>query len=323
MILVKMVVSKKVNDNNNISKKNRYKKSKYNRRKLKEKKKTSPKNINNKNKKGGTMSGFVASYYIAEDDDTRYKKPDLNRCMCLNFGGSGDGDPVRRCNNKVVSGNHFCSQHLDCPQRLKKFVSGSEPEYAPSKWEDKFIEGSHNCYSYFLDSRVQAVKEKCEKNCKNSNNKECPNNNSECTDLKPQPGDYNLLKTTGSTYEENPVYKCPAMEKKILMDNDVLIPVAFNKKCPANYFKGAMVVDPDHTFHFYRQDKNGMWSHKPGISPVSNIDASNRPIYVPHLADRNYARDKSNNLEDDSINYTDFCGYYCIPENNFMNKNLA
>jgi hypothetical protein len=289
------------------------------RRNLKGKKKTS---LKDSNKKGGTMSGFVASYYVAEDDDTRYKKPDLNRCMCLNFSGTGV-EPVRRCNNKVVSGTHFCSQHMDCPQRLSKYVSGSEPAYAPSNWGDKFIEGSHNCYSYFLDSRVQAVKEKCEHSCKDSNNKDCPNNNSECTDLKPQPGDYNLLKTTGSTYEENPIYRCPAMEKKILMDNDVLIPVAFNKKCPKNYFKGAMVVDPDHTFHFYRQDKGGMWSHKPGISPVSNIDASDRPIYIPHLADRNYARDKSNNLEDDSINYTDFCGYYCIPENSYMNKNLA
>jgi hypothetical protein len=84
-----------------------------------------------------------------------------------------------------------------------------------------------------------------------------------------------------------------------------------------------MVVDRDHTFHFYRQDSNGQWSHKPGISPVSNNDATSRPIYIPHIADRNYARDKSENKEDDAINYTDFCGYYCIPDANYTNIFLA
>ena len=289
---------------------------------IKVKKTKNKKSLASRSKKGGAMAAFVSSYYIPDDDDTRAEVPNLKRCMCLDFGAGGSA-PVRRCRNEVIPGTHFCHLHGDCPQRLASYTSGSEPAYQPQAWHDKYIEGSHNCYSYFLDSRVQAVKEKCESSCRKSNNKDCPENNSECTDLKPQPGDYNLLRTTGSTYEENPVYRCPAMEKKIRMDNEVLIPVPFNKKCPRNYFKGAMVVDPDHTFHFYRQDKGGMWSHKPGISPVSNVDAQNRPIYIPHLADRNYARDKSANQEDDSINYTDFCGYYCIPENSYMNKNLA
>ena len=29
-------------------------------------------------------------------------------------------------------------------------------------------------------------------------NKNCPKDNSECTDLKPQPGDFDLIKKTGS-----------------------------------------------------------------------------------------------------------------------------
>lgn len=290
-------------------------------KKCKSEKKKCKKKTKRKTKKGGNMSSFVSSYYIKEDDDTRGSSPNLKRCMCLNYGNDGN-TPIKRCPNNVILGTHFCSQHMDCPKQLSRYISGSEPIYEPSKWNNKYIEGSHNCYSYFLDSQVQAVTEKCQSACKKSNNKDCPNNNSECTDLKPQPGDYNLLRTTGSTYEENPIYKCPAMERKIMMDNETLIQIPFNRKCPHKYFKGTMVVDPDHTFHFYRQDKDGMWSHKPGISPISNIDASNRPIYIPHLADRNYARDKSNNEEDDSINYSEFCGYYCIPENNYMNKNL-
>jgi hypothetical protein len=111
------------------------------------------------------------------------------------------------------------------------------------------------------------------------------------------------------------------MESKILADNKVLLPVEFNQKCPRNYYKGAMVVDPEHTFHFYRQDKDGMWSHKPGISPVSRVDADKKPIYVPHFANRNYEKDDDD--PEDQINYTDFCGYYCIPRDDYMDLNLA
>ena len=32
-------------------------------------------------------------------------------------------------------------------------------------------------------------------------------------------------------------------------------------------------------------------------------------------------RDDKNN--DDAINYTHFCGYYCVPDNKYIHKNLA
>ena len=109
------------------------------------------------------------------------------------------------------------------------------------------------------------------------------------------------------------------MQQKIYNDNPSLIPAAFNQKCPKNYYKGAMVVDPENTYHFYRMNKDGTWGHKPGISKVSNVDASGKNIYVPHFADRDY----SNEDDEDSINYTNFCNYYCIPDNKIVHKNLA
>jgi hypothetical protein len=82
-----------------------------------------------------------------------------------------------------------------------------------------------------------------------------------------------------------------------------------------------MVVDSagkkGNTYHFYRANNQGSWDHKPGISPISNLDASGREIYVPHFADRDY----SNDSDDDSIKYNNFCGYYCIPSN--VHRNLA
>ena len=110
------------------------------------------------------------------------------------------------------------------------------------------------------------------------------------------------------------------MQKKILNDNPSLIPAAFNVKCPNKYYKGAMVVDPDNTYHFYRQNNKGLWDHKPGISPITHIDADGKQIYVPHFSNRDYRNDKNN---DDAINYTNFCGYYCIPDNKYIHKNLA
>ena len=251
-----------------------------------------------------------------------------DRCMCIDDSSEG----LRRCTAKVVQGTDFCAKHANCRSKLQQFLSGYEPDFNPSNWKDPFIEGSHNCYSYFLNKQVKAVSEKCQSICKkkNSNNKggnngnggdNCPNTDNDCTDLKPQPGDFNLIKTRGSDSSKERVYKCPNMEAKILADNKVLIPVDFKTKCPKNYYKGAMVVDPEHTFHFYRQDKDGMWSHKPGISPISRVDADKKPIYVPHFANRNYEKDDDD--PEDQINYTDFCGYYCIPRDDYMDLNLA
>ena len=108
------------------------------------------------------------------------------------------------------------------------------------------------------------------------------------------------------------------MHNKILSDNPELIPSRLLEKCPANHYKGPMVVDPGNTFHFYRQNPNGSWSHKPGILPVANKDASKRDIVVPHFANRDYSK-----IDDSEINYTDFCGYYCIPINSYFETSLS
>ena len=41
-----------------------------------------------------------------------------------------------------------------------------------------------------------------------------------------------------------------------------------------------MVVAPLHTFHFYRQNRDGTWSHKPGTMKVTDVDADNNKIYI-------------------------------------------
>jgi hypothetical protein len=280
-------------------------------------------NINNNNDnlfKKLNEQELVYNYYNTEDDATVKGDSQKSRCMCINYKSVNDFKTYDRCSKNTIKNSDFCELHQDCKSYLRNFLSGNEPEYKPQLWADPYIEGSHNCYSYFLNRQIKAVKEKCNEICLKKHKTSCPKKDSECTDLKPQPGDYELIKRTGTDKDKERIYKCPNMHKKIMKDNPSLIPVPFNVKCPKNYYKGAYVVDPDNTYHFYRANQDGTWSHKPGISPISNVDSSKKTIYVPHFANRNYKEDDDN---DEAINYTNFCGYYCIPTNNTVHKNLA
>jgi hypothetical protein len=80
----------------------------------------------------------------------------------------------------------------------------------------------------------------------------------------------------------------------------------FEAKCPAGKRKIALVADEDEDYHFYRQDSNGYWSHKPGATDVTHIDATGRPIYDPQIASKLYP--------DSGLHYDQFCGYMCAPK---------
>jgi hypothetical protein len=181
-------------------------------------------------------------------------------------------------------------------------VTGAEPVYEPKLWNDnKNIQYSHNCYSYFLNDINQDLTCLCKED--------------ECKYINPQPGHFrkkiivNLKNTT-----------CPKMIERIASDNDsILLPneVDFKDLCPNGYYKGALAVDPENQYHFYRQDQNGLWSHKDGGTPATNLDASSNLISDPKNCDRNY-KDKKK-----PINYKDFCGYFCIPNNLIHDTNMS
>lgn len=97
------------------------------------------------------------------------------------------------------------------------------------------------------------------------------------------------------------------MVGRLLGDNPTLSVTRFPDKCPVHTSKIALVVDADEDYHFFRQDSNGQWSHKPGGTPVTNLDADGRPIYDPKLASRNYDKTGS------TLNYNIFCSYLCVP----------
>ena len=49
-----------------------------------------------------------------------------------------------------------------------------------------------------------------------------------------------------------------------------------------------MVVDKGVDYHWYRQDKGGLWSQKHGLGNVDNIDGSKKIIRNPIKANHHY-----------------------------------
>ena len=137
------------------------------------------------------------------------------------------------------------------------------PLYEPQKWNnDQRALMCNNCYNYACDKR---------------------------TDNFAQPG----YASTGS----GPTLTCSGVVQKAQSDGlDYL--GATDKACTGCTHKVALVVAPAQDFHWYRQDRNNMWSHKPGQTPAKDTDESGNKISSPETANRGI--------------YTSFCGYFCV-----------
>jgi len=128
---------------------------------------------------------------------------------------------------------------------------------------------------------------------------------------KPQYADVSL-----DTEQENKEPFCNGITKdgNIISEdpNNKIVNVDNDFKCPRGYYKGALVSAPGRSYHFYRKDRESkdnskkVWSHKDGSNKPKKYDASKvNDITDPLTANRDY----------DNINYSDMCGYFCIPKN--------
>lgn len=140
-------------------------------------------------------------------------------------------------------------------------VCPSAPPYDPGNWNFNPALGNNNCYNYACRTR---------------------------TDTFAQPG-----RATGNQAPFPPT--CSGVTSGALSDGLVKVPAG---TCQANGHVVALVIANQPGFldyHWYRMGSDGMWSHKPGGTPVTNLDNSNQPIADPLFADRGP--------------YTQFCGY--------------
>jgi hypothetical protein len=108
-----------------------------------------------------------------------------------------------------------------------------------------------------------------------------------------------------------PAEACDALLSGAIEDGAEVLPApdtAGEEACEDGDVMVCAVVAPDGTggsadFHWYREDSDGTWSHKPGYLAVSDRDASDKQITDPETCDRNYG----------DINYSEYCGCLCIP----------
>jgi hypothetical protein len=143
-------------------------------------------------------------------------------------------------------------------------TAGGTPVYDTTLWNDPAHQWRNNCYNYGCDIM---------------------------TDTFAQPGEAHGAKWTS--------LDCVNVGTAAEADKLVTSP---NKMCANCTHIVALVMDPGTDYHWYRRDRNGNWSHKPGGTPATNLDAAGNPITNPETADRNYGY----------LNYNVFCGYYCV-----------
>lgn len=141
----------------------------------------------------------------------------------------------------------------------------STPPYYPTYWNDNgIIQKNNNCYNY-------------------SNNRR--------TDTFAQPG-----RAGGDMYSS---IDCLEVSNGAIADG--LESTTADAIPPDGKTKIAMVIWPGTDYHWYRQDSNGLWTHKPGSTAATNLDNSGNIITNPETADRG--------------NYTIFCGYFLTCSN--------
>tara|TARA_B110001450_G_scaffold256382_1_gene286651 strand:+ start:57 stop:809 length:753 start_codon:yes stop_codon:yes gene_type:complete len=156
--------------------------------------------------------------------------------------------------------------------------------------DNLYLRESHNCYMYFLNKKNNEVVRMCQKDY--HKHKLC---------RRAQPG-----YVSGHPMLGKHDYKCPKIMGRTLSDNPNIYEIGEFGKCAPTHYKGALVVAPNRDYHYYRENDDGQWSHKPGYKPSTNYDSKNNLILNPRKAMRDYGG---------TLNYKDFCGYLCVPRN--------
>lgn len=134
------------------------------------------------------------------------------------------------------------------------------PVYDPAFWNTPARQPNNNCYNYA---------------------------NNQATNTFAQPG-----RATGRPIT---ALSCPGTEPSAISDGLRVTPGFAAPLTPGQGWYVALVIWPNRDYHWYRQDKNGCWSHKPGRTAAVNVDNAGKAITDPKTCDRG--------------NYTAFCDY--------------
>lgn len=145
-----------------------------------------------------------------------------------------------------------------------RWIERCLPKYEPERWNTADVQPRNNCYNYACDMQ---------------------------TNTFAQPG-----RASGAQYN---ALECgsvgPAAERDGLQANDTA-----DCGCSDCCHTVALVMAPGWDYHWYRKDRDGTWSHKPGGTAATNLDNGGQIIRDPRNANRG--------------SYKVFCGFYCVCE---------
>jgi len=142
------------------------------------------------------------------------------------------------------------------------------PIYEPAWWNVPARQPFNNCYNYGCNYR---------------------------TNTFAQPG-----RAAGEMYHS---ISCADVRAAAIRDELIDSPAADNN-CPKEGHLVALVVGPGWDYHWYRKGRDGLWTHKPGGTAVTNLDNSGNTISDPRTADRGW--------------YTDFCTFMVVKHGHIM-----
>ena len=153
-------------------------------------------------------------------------------------------------------------------------LSGAELNYDPKSWNKNYdIKSTHNCYTYALGKIVHGL------------------------DSKAQPG-----YASGYNHINNDNFNCKSFRERLKKDSPGSYLEKFDNSCLPGFYKVFLALDPKNDYHWWRQDKNKYWSHKPGSTNVTNLDASGKKIKNPLMSNRKFKH----------RNYYEPCFFACI-----------
>ena len=148
-------------------------------------------------------------------------------------------------------------------------LSGYEHAYDANLWSG-VVGRNNNCYAYALNNQVY------------------PGTNELW--YKQQPGEYSGNEVYDFTNEAKmraAVASDFAKYNEEFGTNLVFQPIGKYDVCPAGTYKVALVAYSNNwDYHWYRQDADGYWSHKPGTTALTRYDNSGNLIVDPETADR-------------------------------------
>lgn len=156
-------------------------------------------------------------------------------------------------------------------------LSGDELNFNGTDWTSS----SYNCYAYALNTKNHGFMQPGQSDAKY---KEYKNNTAYLTkDFL-----YDMVQLDSINYN----FKFKTVDK--------------NTKCSPGYYKVALVIAPNLDYHWYRQNKDGTWSHKSGRDPAINYENKNSSnlIFDPETCNRGI--------------YSLFCGFYEVNINGMM-----